>query len=226
MKIEQNIEQVNMFLFLIGFAFIFLSAMKQLHPAQKRLLDILRKTITDPLTIRELCERLHISSPSVVHHHILQLVKKGYLKRNPSNPNDYQILSDSPEAAIVYLNLYGLAQCGPNGSILDGNPIDKIPISSRLLSVTAADAFLVKARGDSMAPRINDKDLVIAKRSSHAADGAVVVCVNNEEALIKRICSHGKARFLTSINPKYEPIPVSSDFRIEGIVKGVISYGF
>jgi repressor LexA len=200
--------------------------MKTLHPSQKKLLDILKKTITDPLTIRELCVRLNVSSPSVVHHHILQLVKKGYLKRNPSNPTDYQVLSDSPDASIVYLNLYGLAQCGPNGSILDGNPVDSIPISSRLLSVPASEAFLVKARGDSMSPRINEKDLVIAKRSDQAPDGAIIVCVNNEKALIKKLCSHGKTRFLTSINQKYAPIPALKDFRIEGIVKGVISNNF
>lgn len=200
--------------------------MKKLHPTQKKLLEILEKTITDPLTIRELCERLSISSPSVVHHHILQLVKKGYLKRNPSNPDDYQVISDSPENAIVYLNLYGLAQCGPNGSILDGNPIDKIPISSRLLSIPASDAFLVKARGDSMAPRINDKDLVIAKKSNYADDGSIVVCVSNEEVLIKKFYSNGKTKFLISLNQIYPPIPVSEDFRIEGIVKGVISYSF
>jgi len=200
--------------------------MKKLHPTQKKLLDVLKDTITDPLTIRELCERLNVSSPSVVHHHIQQLVKKGYLKRNPSNPNDYQILSDSPESSIVYLNLYGLAQCGPNGSILDGNPIDKIPISSRLLSIPASEAFLVKARGDSMSPRINDKDLVIAKKSSHAPDGSIIVCVNNEEALIKKLHSHEKTKILTPINQKYAPIPISSDFRIEGIVKGIISNSF
>ena len=198
--------------------------MKNLHPTQLKLLEILKKTITMPLTIRELREHLGVSSPSVVHHHILQLAKKGYLKRNPLNPNDYQILSDSPETSIVYLNLYGLAQCGPNGSILDGDPIDRIPISSRLLSIPAVQAFLVKAKGDSMLPKINNKDLVIAKKSKTAENGTIVVCVNNEEALIKKYQSHNGVRFLTSLNSKYSPMPVAKDFQIQGIVKGVISY--
>jgi repressor LexA len=65
--------------------------MRELHPVQEKLIRLLRNNITDPLTVRELQERLSISSPSVVHHHIQQLEKKGYLRRNPSNPKDYQI---------------------------------------------------------------------------------------------------------------------------------------
>jgi repressor LexA len=77
--------------------------MKKLHEKQQQLSHILKENIDDPLTIRELQDRLSISSPSVVHHHIQQLEKKGYLKRNPSNPQDYQILSESPEKKITYL---------------------------------------------------------------------------------------------------------------------------
>ena len=93
--------------------------MKRLHPTQKKLLVILKDNLDDPLTIREIQDILNISSTSVVAHHINQLEKKGYLKRNPNNPKDYQVLTDSPEKLITYLNLYGLANCGPKGSILD-----------------------------------------------------------------------------------------------------------
>src|SRR3989338_771739 len=100
--------------------------MKKLHKVQEKLLQILKRTVTDPLTIREMQNELGISSPSVVYHHIQQLEKKGYLRRNPINPKDYQILADSPDKKITYLNLYGLATCGPDGSILNDDPIDRI----------------------------------------------------------------------------------------------------
>ena len=103
--------------------------MKPLHKTQIELLEVLKRNIEDPLTIRELQDNLGISSPSVVYHHIQQLEKRGYLKRNPHNPKDYQILTD-PEKPIVYLNLYGMAQCGSKGSILDGSPERRVPISS------------------------------------------------------------------------------------------------
>lgn len=199
--------------------------MKALHKVQKQLLDCLKQNIDDPLTVRELQEELGISSPSVVHHHIQQLEKKGYLRRNPSNPRDYQVLTDSPDKKISYLNLYGLAQCGPSGSVIDGHPVDRIPISSKILGFSAAEAFMVKARGDSMSPRINDGDLVIARRTNTAKNGDIVVCVNYRDALIKRIKKQGDSIILTSINQKYDPFIASTEyFKIEGVVKSVLSY--
>lgn len=198
--------------------------MKKLHPFQEKLLDLLKTNIEDPLTMRELQEELGASSPSLVYHHILQLEKKGYLKRNPSNPQDYEILTDSPDKKIVYLNLYGLAACGPEGSILDGNPIDRVPLSRRLVSFSSSDAFLVKAKGDSMQPKINNGDLVIAKKTNQCTSGDVVVCVNNGEALIKKVQKEKDHVLLISINQKIAPFTAASDFRVEGLVKGIISY--
>lgn len=198
--------------------------MKNLHQKQASLLELLKSHSDDPLTIRELQERLQASSPSLVYHHILQLEKKGYIKRNPSNPQDYEIVADSPDKKVVFLSLYGLAHCGPNGSILDGNPIDRIPLSRKLISFSATDAFLVKAKGDSMSPRINSGDLVIAKKSESYESGDVVVCVNDGETLIKKVQKEKDHTLLISINQKIAPFTAKEDFRVEGLVKGVISY--
>ncbi|MBN2015777.1 repressor LexA [Candidatus Dojkabacteria bacterium] len=197
--------------------------MKKLHPTQDKLLNLLRKNIDDPLTIREIQDELNISSTSVVAHHITQLEKKGYLKRNPNNPKDYQILSDSPEKLITYLNLYGLAQCGPKGSILEGDPEDRIPIASRLVSFPVVEAFMVKAKGDSMEPKIHEGDFVIARKGNEAESGNIVVCVNGGEAMIKRIKKENDSVILISENSSYSPFLAASDFRVEGVVKGVIA---
>jgi repressor LexA len=202
--------------------------MKELHDTQREILRLLKENIEDPLTIRELQERLSISSPSVVFHHISQLEKKGLLKRNPSNPSDYQILTDSPEKKIAYLNLFGLAQCGPKGTFLDDDPIDRIPISTSLLSFPSKEGFLVKAKGDSMMPRINSGDYVVARRTSDKPHNQIVVCVNDGEALVKKLyvqddIKRGNNTLLVSLNSKYPPIIAKSDFRVVGIVKGVIS---
>ena len=200
--------------------------MKKLHSTQKKLLKLLKNNIEEPLTIRELQAELDISSPSVVYHHILQLEKKGYLRRNPGNPQDYQILADAPDKKIAFLNLYGMAQCGPNGSLLDGNPIDRIPISSKILGFPSADAFLVRAKGDSMEPKIRNGDLVIVNKNNKPADGNIVVCVNNEEVLIKKIQQIDNDNiFLTSLNQNYKAILADkNNFKVEGIVKGILSY--
>lgn len=200
-----------------------------IHPVQQKLLKLLKQNEFEPLTIRKLQEELGVSSTSVVQHHIFQLEKKGYLRRNPANPRDYQILADEPDKQVTFLNLYGLAQCGPNGSILDGDPIDRIPISTRILGFSSSEAFLVKSRGKSMLPKINDGDLIIAKKAKDAADNSIVVCVNRGEALIKKIqkmtFSNGeKTYYLISLNHEFKPFAANEDFRIEGIVRGILSY--
>lgn len=198
--------------------------MDNLHKNQILLLKLLEQNIESPLTIRGIQDELGFSSPSVVSHHLQQLEKKGYLKRNPSNPKDYQIFLN-PDNPIVYLNLYGNAQCGPEGSILDGNPIDRIPIASRLLKFPAKEGFMVTAKGDSMEPQIKEGDLIISQKRQLANNGDIIVCVYNEEILVKRYFQHDTHITLISINgEKYPPIPVRENFKIEGLVRNILKY--
>lgn len=195
-----------------------------LHQSQQLLLELLAASSEEPLTVRELQERIGASSTSVVAHHLLQLEKKGYLKRNPYNPRDYQVVEAGPEADVVVLNLYGAARCGPGGSILDGSPVDRIPIAARLLSFPAAEAFMMRARGSSMLPRIVEGDIVIARRTSEFRDGHVYICVNDEECLIKRVRRLGEKVLLESFNREEFPIfEAARDFRVEGEVRQVLS---
>jgi repressor LexA len=77
-----------------------------------------------------------------------------------------------------------------------------------------------------MLPKIHDGDLVIARKSKSAENGDIVVCINNSEALIKKIHNEKKKTILLSLNQSYSPIFANDDFRIEGVVRGIISYDF
>lgn len=198
-------------------------ARKTLHPVQARLLELLRANSDDPLTVRELQDELGVSSTSVVAHHVEQLEKKGYLKRDPYNSRNYQIVADGPEDALARLNLYGLATCGPEGSILDGDPIDRIPLAARLLSFPAFEGFMVRAKGRSMEPKIHEGDLIIARRTAEFANDKVYVCVNDGECLIKQVRLNAGSVFLVSFNRAFPPMLAAEDFRVEGEVKNIIS---
>lgn len=197
---------------------------EDLHPIQQKLLNLLAENSDEPLTIRELQSKVGATSTSVVSHHIAQLEKKGYIKKNPYNPRDFQILK-TPDKEIAHLNLYGLAACGPQGSVLDGDPIDRIAVSTKFIPFSSNQAFMVKAKGNSMLPKINSGDYVIAKKSNIASDGEIIVCVNKGEALIKKIKieKSGKEIILVSFNREFEPFLAAKDFKIEGIVKGIIT---
>lgn len=200
--------------------------MKRLHEKQKKLLELLLKNQADPLSIREIQEMLSISSTSVVAHHLKQLERKGYIFRDPSNPRDYKIISDPNDSEIGYVNVYGMAQCGPNGTILDGHPLERLPFAKKLITFPLEQVFIVAAKGDSMQPKIKERDLVVAKMQSGADSGALIVGVHNSKVLIKQYHLTRDGIILTSFNPKYQPIRVvnEEDLIIEGVVKSVISY--
>lgn len=196
--------------------------MKELHPKQQELLEILKTHISDPLTMEELSERLNVSGKSVVFHHIKQLEKKGYLKRNPANPRDYIILKD-PERNVIYLNMYGMAKCGPEGTLLDGTPTRIVPVDPSMIFFPACKGFMVEAKGDSMQSLIDPHDWLIVEMSKTPKNKDVVVCVNNGEVLVKRFNRDGQSVILQSENPKYTPIIADeTSFHVEGIVRSII----
>lgn len=203
-----------------------MSKSKILHKNQQQILEILKQNQDVPLTMEDIMNELGLSSTSLVHHHITQLEKKGYLKRNPSNPRDYQILHDA-EKPISYLNLYGLARCGPNGINLDGNPEERIPIASKLIPCAVADSCLVLAFGNSMEPQIHEGDYIIVKKQDNADNGDIVICTYDKKTIVKKYFKSGSTILLESFNKKAKPYPIivedEKDLKINGIMVGKIS---
>lgn len=200
--------------------------MEKLHPNQQKLLNILKDNVCDPLTLEEIADRLNLKSKSVVFHHLKQLEKKGYLKRNPSNPHDYTVLKD-PEKNVVYLKMYGMAKCGPAGTILDGTPTRVVPIDSSMIYFPASRGFMVEAKGNSMEDLISPKDWLIVEQNNHPKNKDVVVCVNNGEVMVKRFTQNGDNVILQSENPCYLPIVADkTSFQVAGIVRSVIKRSF
>lgn len=196
--------------------------MKALHPKQTELLEILKSNISDPLTMEELADRLNVSGKSVVFHHIKQLEKKGFLKRNPANPRDYIILKD-PERNVIYLKMYGMAKCGPEGTLLDGEATRIVPVDPSMIYFPACKGFMVEAKGDSMENLIAPHDWLIVEQNHQPKNKDVVVCVNNGEVMVKRFTQDGENVILQSENPRYNPIVADKTaFRVEGIVRSII----
>lgn len=197
----------------------------KLHPLQERILGLhTNRSGERKWTRREVQEELGVSSVSVVQHHYNELVKKGYLKPSPLQPGRYVTMT-IPEIPLVYLNMYGKAKCGPNGSILSGHPEDRIGISSRMIKGRAEDAFLVVADGDSMLPEIKNNDLVIGTKTEQPTNGQIVIGVLDESPFIKRFKRINPDQILLeSLNPDYESMVATPDNQliIEGLYIGLI----
>lgn len=190
-----------------------------LHPKQQKLYELLlSRKGDDALTLDDMREELGEEWINTVVHHLRQLEKKGYIRRQGES-GQIEVLS-APVRDIVYLNLYGTVGCGP-GFFNDGNVRDRIPLPAKQFRVSG-DSFLVQARGDSMEPLVHDGDLVLVDRSP-VANGDTAVVVHGKGAVLKKFYVENQYIILQSLNPKYEPIVASpDDVQPVGVARGVV----
>ncbi len=137
----------------------------KLHPTQEKIIAFINKNggNIENLPLRDIGESIGVGrQPQVIAHHIQQLEKKGYLRRDPANKNRITTL-EAPITEVAYIDLYGMAQCGPDGFFAEDCVLDRIPLPTRTFGISdPRKYFLVTARGKSMEPMIREGDLVLA----------------------------------------------------------------
>jgi len=193
----------------------------RLHPTQEKLIDILKEPESDSFGLREIAEKIGVKSPNTVSHHIEQLEKKGYIFRD--NFTKRINILKNPVKDIVFLNVYGMAECGPGGYFVEDNILDRVPLPAKTFKVTQT-SFLVEAVGDSMSPAIENGDMVLADKTNLAQNGDLVVVIHNGTAKIKKFFKKAKSVILQSVNPAYPPLSayIDSDLEIAGVVTGIV----
>ena len=199
--------------------------MTALHPLQQKIYDLIKKGYQDNLSLREIAYLVGEKNHQNIAHHIKQLEKKGYLRKNPSNPQEIEVLK-TPVDDAVYINIYGFAQCGPQGLLATDN-FEKIAISSKLFGMTNPyDYFGIRARGKSMEPNIFERDLVVALKQEEVENNHLAVLVHNGIPKIKKIIRTNNNIILFSLNPAFSPEEIHSDddFKIYGLVKHLIRF--
>ena len=192
----------------------------KLHPTQERLLQALLEVEGVRPSLRDLGKLIGIASPNTIAHHLRQLERKGYLV--PREDGQFEVVR-APVRDVVYLPLYGNAACGRYEFFADDNVEERVPLPARTLGITP-NCFLVRARGNSMEPKIHDRDLLLVKPQEAADNGQVVVIALDDGVHAKQLARGQHELFLHSFNPAYKPVPVDAgqQFRVLGLVCGVL----
>jgi len=128
------------------------------------------------------------------------------------------------EPETVNVPLLGTVACGVP-ILAEANIKAMIPVSTKLLRRNHR-YFLLRASGNSMDNYgIKDGDLVLIKQQSSAENGEIVVALIDDEATIKEFQRQEDVIVLKpkSKNKKYQPIILTSDFKIQGVVERVIT---
>lgn len=130
---------------------------------------------------------------------------------------------DYSNAQTVKIPLLGNVSCG-TPIFAEENIEAHIPVSTELIK-SSNKYFILRATGDSMNEKgINDGDMVLIRQQQFANNHDLVVALIDDEATIKEF--HKKQNIIVlkprSTYKKHQPIILTSDFRIQGIVETVI----
>ena len=224
-----------------------------LKEREQRILKYMIEEIKDkgyPPTVREICAAVGIKSTSTAHKDIDNLMKAGFIKKDPAKPRTLVIAADiinldipaSGNAAPVLVKSGASASVDLAerndvvdvpviGNVAAGTPIlseqnieDTLPIPAQFVK---GKCFMLHVRGDSMINvGIMDGDLILVEEQNTARNGEIVVAMVDgfeTEATVKTFYREDNHIRLQPENDSMSPIIVE-DVRIAGKVKGVFRY--
>lgn len=172
-------------------------------------------------SVRDLRTALRYKSPRSAHLVLHSLIEKGLVRRKPNG--ELQLRKDLVEqedhARTVDVPLVGCVPCG--APLLAEENIEAYVHVSKSLAASGSNYFLLRAMGDSMNERgIDDGDLLLIRQQSYAEGGNIAVALVDDEATVKEFWKKKDAVVLKprSSNRSHQPIILSSNFLIQGIV--------
>ena len=193
---------------------------------QQRILDVIHRFTAErgyPPSVREIGERVGLSSSSTIHAHLKALEKRGLISRDPTKPRALRsevpgtprLIPDSVVMPIV-------------GKVAAGIPITaqenlegEFVLPSAFVP-KASDSFMLRVQGDSMIEAaILDGDLIMVRPQKTASNGEIVVAMVDGDATVKRFYREDGRIRLQPENRTMAPI-YASDVEIIGRVEAVV----
>lgn len=169
-------------------------------------------------TVREVCEKLGLSSPSTVHVHLKALEDKGLIHRDPLKSRSITLSSPTESSvdvsSVVGSSYENTVKLPLLGDVAAGTPIlaeenitDIISLPTEIVGDSAS--FLLSVHGDSMIEAgINDGDYIVVKEQPVANNGDIVVALIDDGATVKRFYREHDHIRLQPENSSMDPIIV------------------
>jgi len=175
-------------------------------PRQQAILDVIRDFTREhgyPPSVREIGERVGLSSSSTVQCHLRTLEKKGLIRRDPTKPRALVSGSDSIRD-VVTIPILGRVAAGTPLTAVE-NIEDELTLPTSFIK--RSDSFMLRVKGDSMMDAaILDGDLVLVSPQPVANNGEIVVADIEGEVTVKRFYKEENRIRLQPENKFMEPI--------------------
>jgi repressor LexA len=199
---------------------------------QQRILDVVREFTAErgyPPSVREIGERVGLSSSSTVQSHLKTLERRGLLRRDPTKPRalvahdylrpDREAPKAEPRADVAMIPIIGRVAAGVPMTAAE-NIEDTFALPASF--VRRSGTFMLRVKGDSMIDAaILDGDLIVVDPKPDATNGEIVVAMIDGEATVKRFYREPGRIRLQPENRSMAPI-YADDVTIVGRVEAVV----
>jgi repressor LexA len=194
---------------------------KKLSDRQKNILKYIESYVDErgyPPSIREIGDRVGISSTSVVDYNLRVLERDGYIRRDREVSRGLELVSSSKsqrqaQPRLVRVPVIGRIAAGvPIEAIEDPSDVVELPVGS-----VPEGCFALRVRGTSMIEdHIEDGDVVVIRPQPAVDNGDIAVAIVNDVtqnggATLKRFYREGDRVRLQPRNPTMQPLVVPAD---------------
>ena len=174
-----------------------------------------------PPSIREIGEKVKISSTSVVNYYLDQLMKMGYLKRDTRVSRGLRLTNKVNEVVQMTTETLRIPILGPIAAgplmlvpepgidYMNDKEYNAVEIARSLLpnKEKGNDLYALEVKGDSMIDAmINDGDIVVMKPAQEARNGEMVAVRVDNEYTLKYFYKEKDRYRLQPANPTMRPI--------------------
>lgn len=139
---------------------------------------------------------------------------------------DISDLPGAEKAEIAYFPVIGSVKAGYGGQAIEEDTGEIIPILlDSLRGYSREDFFVLRVKGNSMAPKILNGDKVLVLRTQEVDSGCIaVVLYDGDEATVKKISYEPGCDYidLLPINNKYEPMRIKGEALAECHILGQV----
>ncbi len=194
---------------------------KKLSERQENILEYIETSVDErgyPPSIREIGDRVGISSTSVVDYNLKVLERDGLIRRDREVSRGLELVGRSRAQRLAQPRLVRIPVIG---RIAAGLPIEAIEDPSDLVELPVGsvpdDCYALRVRGMSMIDdHIDDGDLVVIRPQRNVDNGDIAVAVVNDStenggATLKRFYLQGDMVRLQPRNEAMQPIIVRAD---------------
>lgn len=190
---------------------------------QKQLVDYLRAYIGDhgyAPTLEEIGQHFGLGSLATVHKHLLNLERKGYIRRLAHRSRALELIEDRRRPRAATVPLLGL--------VAAGTPIEPVETPETLALpeelLGRGETYALRVQGDSMIGEgILDGDLIVVDARREAENGATVVALVRGEATVKKLYRERARVRLEPANERLAPIIARpEDVEVRGVVVAVL----